>query len=247
MGRSSVHLAVLLAAAVLAILPSSALAQVSAGDASATSAYLHADYALARAEMKGLPAGIAAIEALAKKVRTECPGVLASAPKPAPGTLPSGTEAEISEEELEAVFSVAVSTEHAHRERFAHAVASLHWSNGVLTRLVHTYAADEVEKAAIPFPGLCADMRSWVASGYQTVSAGTERYLRTEAALAAKSGRAQATIKRVLRRYESPADERIAHAIISLERAEPPMLKEVLAAISKVGEALTTPAPASGS
>jgi hypothetical protein len=247
MGRSSFHLAVLVAAAVLAIFPCSALARVSAGDASATSAYLKADYASVSVEIKSFPTAIAAVEALATKVRAECPGVLANAPKPAPGTPPSASEAAISEEELDAVFAAAVRTERALRARFAHEVAALHWSSGAFTRLVHSHAIDEVEKAAVAPAELCADMRSWVASGYQSVSAGTERYLHMEAALTAKTERAETDIKRELRPYESPADKRVARKIDTLENAEPPMLKEFLAALGKVGEALVGSAPASGS
>jgi hypothetical protein len=242
--RSSVHSAALLAAAVLAVLPSSALAAPSSGDAGATSAYLQADYALARAEAKNFPTAIAAVEAFAKRMQAECPGVVANAPKPALGSAPSSSDEEISEEELDAVFDAAASTEHARRERFAREVAALHWSDGALTRFVHAHAADEAAKTATSPPDLCADMRSWVASGYQSVSAATERYLSLESALSKKAERAQAIIKRELPQFESPADKRVAHAIARLESAEPPMLKEFLAALSKVGEALSGPSPA---
>jgi hypothetical protein len=247
MGRFSVHLAVLVAAAVLAIFPCSALAQVGSGDATATRAYLEADYAFVRAEIKNFPTAIAAVEALATKVQAECPGVLANASKPAPGTPPSASEAAISEEELDAVFAAAVRTERARRARFAHEVAALRWSSGVFTRLVHSQAIDEVERAAVAPAALCADMRSWVAGGYQSVSAGTERYLHMEAALTAKAERAETDIKHELRAYESAADKRLARKIDTLEKAEPPMLKEFLAALGQVGEALVGSAPASGS
>ncbi|HTD09425.1 MAG TPA: hypothetical protein VK680_11075 [Solirubrobacteraceae bacterium] len=247
MGRFSVHSAALVAAAVLAILPCSALAQVSAGDVSATSAYLKADYASVRAEIQSFPTAIAAVEALATKVQAECPGVLANAPKPAPGTPPSASEAAISEEELEAVFAAAARTERARRARFAHEVAALHWSSSAFTRLVHSQAIDEVEKAAVAPAELCADMRSWLVSGYQSVSVGTERYLHMEAALTAKTERAETDIKRELRPYESAADKRVARKIDTLESAEPPMVKEFLAALGKVGEVLVGSAPASGS
>jgi hypothetical protein len=247
MGRYFVHSAVLVAAAVLAIFPCSALARVSSGDASATSAYLKADYAFVRAEIKSLPTAIAAVETLATKVQAECPGVLANAPKPAPGTSPSASEASISEEELDAVFAAAVRTEHASRVRLAHELATLRWSSGAFTRLVRAHAIDEVQKTAVAPANLCADMRAWVASSYQTVSAGTERYLQMEATLTAKTERAEDGIKRELRQYESAADKRVARKIDALENAEPPMLKEFLAARGKVGEALVGSAPASGS
>ncbi len=244
MGRSSVHLVVLLVAVLLTVSTNSALAAPSSGDAGATGAYLHADYALARAEAKNFPTAIAAVEAFAKRMQVECPGVVANAPKLALGTAPSGSDEEISEEELDAVFDAAASTEHVRRERFAHEVAALHWSDGTLTRFVHAHAVDEAAKTATSPPDLCTDMRSWVASGYQSVSTATERYLRLESALSKKAERAQAAIKRELPQFESPADKRVAHAIASLENAEPPMLKEFLAALGKVSEALSGPSPA---
>jgi hypothetical protein len=245
--RFCVHSAILVAAAVLAIFPCSARAQVGSGDATATNAYLKADYAAVRGEIKSFPTAIAAVEALATKVQAECFGVLADAPKPAPGTPPSASEAAISEEELDAVLAAAARTERARRARFAHEVAALHWGSGAFTRLVHSQAIDEVEEAAVAPAELCADMHSWVTSDYQSVSAGTERYLHMEAALTAKTERAETDIKRELRPYESAADKRVARKIDTLESAEPPMLKEFLAALGKVGEALVGSAPASGS
>jgi hypothetical protein len=248
MGRSGIPLAVLIAAVLLAVSSPAALAQASSSDASVTGAYLQAEYAVIRAEVKSFPVAVAAIEALAKKVQVECPGVLANAPKPASGTPPTGTTAEVSEEELDAVFGVAEATEYARRHRFAGIVARLRWSNRALTRLVHSQAAAETEKAAIPAPSLCADMSSWVASGYQAVSAGTERYLKLESALSAKTEGTSAAIMRKLVPYESPADKRIAKKVAGVENsAGPVLLKEFFVALGKVSEALVTPAPASGS
>ncbi|MGD1058972.1 MAG: hypothetical protein ABR992_16335 [Solirubrobacteraceae bacterium] len=248
MGRSSVHSVVLLAAVLLAVSSPAALAQVSSSDASATASYLHAQYAVVRGEVKSFPVAVAAIEALAKKVQMECPGVLANAPKPASGTPPSGTTAEVSEEEIDAVFGVAEATEYARRHRFAGIVARLRWSNRALTRLVHSQAAAEAEKASIPAPSLCADMRSWVSSGYQAVSASTQHYLKLESALSAKTEGTQDTITRKLASYESPNDKRIAKKLAGLENsAAPVLLKEFFAALGKVSEALVTPVPTTGS
>jgi hypothetical protein len=247
MGRSSVHAVAVLTAVLLAFSPCAALARVSSGDASATRAYLQADYAAARAEVKSFPAAIAAVDALGKHVQTGCPGVLANAPKPAPGVAPSSTAADVAEEELDAALGAAASAEQARRRDFARLVARLRWSSLALTRLVHSQAAEEAETAAIPPPSLCADMRSWVSSGYQAVSAGTERYLHLESALSAKIEGAEAAIKRKLASYESPADMRIARKLASLEKSSSrALLTKFFAAVGKLSEALVTPAPASG-
>jgi hypothetical protein len=245
MGRSSVHAAALLAAlltAALALLPGTAVAQVSPGDASATRAYLQADYTATRVELSDFPTSIAAVETLAVQVRSECPGVLANAPVPAHGAPPSPTAADLGEEQLDAVFGAAANTESARRRGFASLVARLRWSNAVLTRLVHEQADGEAELAATPPPSLCADMRSWVASGYQVVPAATSGYLRRESAISAKTEGKEAAIERKLVAYESPADKLIAHKLASLERSHlPALLKQLLAAAAKVSEALVTP------
>ncbi len=247
MGRSGVHSAALLAVLMmvaLAVLPSTAVAQVSPGDANATRAYLQADYAATRVELSDFPASIAAVEKLAVQVRAECPGVLANAPLPARGAPASPTTAALGEEELDAVLGAAANTESVRRHRFAGLVARLRWSSSALTRLVRAQANGEAERASIPPPSLCADMRSWVASGYQAVPAATNSYLQRESAISAKTDGKEATIKRKLAPYESPADKRIARKLASLEKSQlPALLKEVVAASAKVSEALVTPAP----
>jgi|HubBroStandDraft_2_1064218.scaffolds.fasta_scaffold00142_10 hypothetical protein len=246
MGRYSVHSAVAIAAALLAISPCAAQAQVSSGDASATQAYLQADYATTRAEVRGFPTAIAAVDALAEQVQMECPGVLANAPKLASGAVPSATTADAAEEELDAAFGAAERTERVRRRHLASLVARLHWSSRTLTRLAHSQTAAEAEKAAIGPPSLCADMRSWVASGYQAVSAGTERYVQLESALSAKTEGAEAAILRKLVPYESPADKRIVRKLASLQKTQLLALaRKFLAAVGKVSEALVGAAPAS--
>ena len=71
--RSRIHAAMTIAAIAMALSPSAAFAHVSRGDAVATRDYLQADLAQTRAEAAGLPAAIAAVEALrgrlARRVR----------------------------------------------------------------------------------------------------------------------------------------------------------------------------------
>jgi hypothetical protein len=227
--------------------PPAALAEVSPGDATATGAYLRLQLAETRASIGSLPRGIAAVEALSVRLRDECPGVLANAPKPTGETRASVTGLLIAAEESDAALGVAEHTEWIRARRFARAVAGLHWSNRALTRLVRAAAGEEAAKAVLPPPDLCADMSTWVSSGYQTVTAGTRSYLRREAALS-KNEDAQESILRRLARYETPSDRRIAHQITGLEKAAlPALLAKLIAALEEVSEALHTapPAPAS--
>jgi hypothetical protein len=246
--RSSISLVVVTAAALFVASPCSALANVSPGDASATRAYLQADYAATRAEVASFPAAIAAVEALAGRLTVECPGALANAPKPAQGERPSSSEILIAEEEEGAALGAGVDTEYARRRTLARTVSRLRWSSRALTRLVHSDAEAEVALAQLPVPDLCADIDTWVGSGYQTVAPATESYVRRESELSATTSGAEKAIASQLARYEDPSDKRIAHQIAKLDKTTLPAdVAELLTAMGKVAEALNTapsaPAP----
>jgi hypothetical protein len=243
MGRSAIW-GVAATAALLSLLSApAALAQVSAGDASAS--YLRADYATTRAGVKDFPAAIVAIEALATRLHAECPGVLANMPKPASGARPTASESEIALEETGAAFGVAEHAEYGRDRAFARAVSPLHWSDRALTRLVHSAAADEVQKAELPAPDLCADARAWVSSGYQIVSVATTAYVRRYATLSGETEGTEGKILHELARYESQPDRRIARQITDLEKsAASSDVAKVLTALDQVAEALQTGATA---
>jgi len=216
-----------------------ALAQVSADNAAATASYLHEDYATTRAEVKQIPAAIAAIEALATRLHAECPGVLANRPRPAPGVPLSASGLEIADEEADAAFGVAEHVEYGRDRAFARAVSHLHWSDRALTRLVHSGTADAVQQAALATPDLCADARAWVSSGYQTVSAATASYVHRCATLSGETEGVEAKIMHELTRYENQSDKHIARQIAHLKKsALSSDLAKVLAALGMVGEAL---------
>jgi hypothetical protein len=217
----------------------SASVSVSSTDASATHSYLHIVSAQTRAEVKGLHVGIVAIEAFAKTLQVKCPGVLASEPKLSPDEKPSSSAVMIAEEELSASTGVAEQTEYKRRRAFVRAVSPLRWSDRALTRLVHSYALGELAQAKLYTPDLCADVRAWVNSGYKSVSPGTESYLRRVAALSKRTSGVKEVIMRKLKRYESPADKRVAKQTAKLEEsAEHTLLPKILSALGKVGQAL---------
>ncbi|MGP0102333.1 MAG: hypothetical protein ACLPUT_12040 [Solirubrobacteraceae bacterium] len=239
MGPSSVRAATVIAAVLMALPAATAHAQASSGDASATRAYLQADLAETHAEVKGLPAAFAAIEALRGRLQAECPGVLADEPKPAAGAKSSASAIEISEELLAAVFGAAERTEYLHRRRFARTVSRLSWGDRALTRRVHSYAAAEVAEAQVPQPDLCADIRAWVSSGYQTVSADTSAYVQRMAKLSRETEGAEEAILHKLKSYESGADKHIARQITKLnQHGLQAVAPEILAALAKIAEVL---------
>lgn len=152
----------LLVVLVLGIAPATAFA--SPQDIAATHTYIEANYALARANVAGISPGQAQIEHLNSELAQECPGVGAGSPE---------TEASqpISHEVTVALWSLAYGADAAAIRTFTNTVGHLHWSNHAITRDAQMFARNLHELATLPLPGLCADVRSWKATGFQTVPA----------------------------------------------------------------------------
>jgi hypothetical protein len=222
------------------------------GDVAATQAYLKAKYIETHAEAAGVPAGLAAMEALGKKLNAECPGVLANAPHSAPGQQPSKSQLEISEEVLIVVLGTFERTEHSALARFAHVVGRLRWTNRAFTRLVRSYAAEQAAQSGLQPPDLCADLKAWVTSGYQTVSASTTQYLHRLNVISGmtvvnfnEGFSIEKIIARKLRPYEGRADKAIVRRIERVEAQSQHRFKaELLAVSAKASQALySTPPP----
>jgi hypothetical protein len=201
----------MLAIAFVAFSTASAGARVRHSDAAATGVYLKAHYIEVLATGTAYRAGIKAVEALAAKVQAECPGVLAAAPHPA---VQSRAELEVSEEVFAAVLRTPEHSEHAAIARFARSVRRLHWSNRNLTRLVHSFAVKRAAQSGLQPPNLCADLRAWAASGYQTPSSGTRSYVHRLSILGLSgvhlgAGGDEKAIARMLTRYENRLDRAI--------------------------------------
>jgi hypothetical protein len=242
MRRSCTCAAIVIATAVAWLSASAALAQASSADTSATHAYLQADLASSRVQVKAIPTALAAMTALAGRLQQECPGVLAGEPKLARGSSPSASALAIDEEQSAAVLGVAEHTELARLHAFAHAVAGLSWPSRSLTRLVRSSVAAEAAQAAVPPPALCADLRDWVASGYETVSAATTSYVQLESKLAHEDDRSEDILKE-LKPYEDAADKALVRQILAIEKhALQSLIPKVLIALAKITEVLHGPA-----
>ncbi len=159
-------------------------------DRAATRAYLEAQYAYDQSQLATAGAASAASQALAHTLASECPGVLAAAPRepfPEAGPEPRLSarergEANRHETQLGALraelsFAIALPALDADRQAalaYAHTVNSLRWSSPAVTALEHVQSSVlEAQLAANP-PPVCADMRAWAASGFQKLSAGTK-------------------------------------------------------------------------
>jgi hypothetical protein len=158
-------LGVLATLAALALGPASALA--GQGDVATTSAYLQANYRLVQLTA----AKIGPIEASLRSVRAQ---VLRECPMAAAGS-PQDTDSEqLSNEVIGAMVTASVHLVEARASReYVRTAARLTWSNGALTQAVHAYAHKALGLAALAPPTLCADVKSWAASGFHTLPAST--------------------------------------------------------------------------
>ena len=98
---------------------------------------------------------------------------------------PQDTDSEqLSNELVGAMTIAAIVPDVSAVAQFAHTVQGLHWSNGTLTRKVHSYAARLQTLSVLPAPNVCADVRAWVAGDYQTLPASSvefdRRYYKVE-------------------------------------------------------------------
>jgi hypothetical protein len=210
-------------------------------NAAATQAYLIATVSFEEAELADLPKSVAATEEAAARISGECPGVLAGAP-PAerepgiggvvglgppmpPGARPMGerTRQSRQREDLQQELSIALAAARMQPNREAAgallaALTPLKWSNPKITFLVHLILTEAREELDVAVPAVCADMKTWVASGYRTLSPASKEFAsRSEAllklAFEAFAVYSQARVQpfpKILAPYESASDEALA-------------------------------------
>jgi hypothetical protein len=161
----------LLAATIAFAAPSTA-AHPTPQDIRATHRYLQLDFRLIQTIAAGLPASLAAADQVATAFNSECPNVLAGAP--------TGSQlGQLGTEEVEVIGYTLIKPSDPAAVRFAQAISHLRWSNTRVTALVHALAAQDLAEANLAIPNLCADMKTWVASGYRTIPPDASRFLKT--------------------------------------------------------------------
>jgi hypothetical protein len=159
-GGSLLPLAVI--AASFAVVPTAA--QAAAGNAAATQAYLHANYALVRFARSHLATSEAEPLRVLAQVRQECPLAGAHSPQ-------SPESTEVSNEIIGAMVISAAQPDVQAIGAFIRSVSGLHWSSRGLTSAVRTYASDLKTILALGMPNLCADVKAWAADGYRALPA----------------------------------------------------------------------------
>lgn len=207
---------ILLAALVLAVAPSAALANPR--DAAATRTYIRANYALVRTARANLAAGEAALKGLVRQITGECPLAAAGSPQ-------NHDSEQLSDEVVGAMTLLVYRPDAAAMGAFAHAVGGLRWSNRRLTRTVSTYAAQLEGLTTLALPNVCGDVRAWAASGYRSLPASTAQFDQRYNAdafeaeevplrlLAPYESASEASLVRRTKRLEAPLAEAEANAV----------------------------------
>ncbi len=160
---------VVVLAALTALLAVPGLATAESPDAAATQKYIQANYALVAAGSSKLGAARAALRSVRARIEGECPRAAAESPQN-----PDSTE--LSNEIIGAMVTSAYRSDVPAGESFVRAAGGLRWSNRSLTNTIHSYVSKLKVMIALAPPNVCADIRSWVASGYQTLPATTVRF-----------------------------------------------------------------------
>jgi hypothetical protein len=199
MGRSTTMVAVLM----LGVAP--AAASATPRDIASTHAYIHANFALARASEARIGITQTSIERRTRQFGRECHDVGVGSPQ-------DEEAQQLSYEAVGAVWSISYGSNAGPIRAFARAVKPLRWSNAKLTRTAQAYAKSLRQLAALPMPDLCGDARAWRASGFQTVPATT---LRFDARVESIEG--HSIPARMLAPYEQAADRGILARTTRLE------------------------------
>ncbi|MFI4985617.1 MAG: hypothetical protein ACHP93_04560 [Solirubrobacterales bacterium] len=180
-------------------------ASAASQDVAATHAYIEANYALARASVALIGSVQAKVERLNGSLARECPhaGI---------GTPEVEASQPMSYEVAAALWSIAYGTAAGPIRTFVAATGRLHWSSHAIARAAASYARNLHEFSTLPLPNLCADVRSWKASGFQVVPAAALGLDRRAEAIELNT-----VPPRLLRPYESGADASTLARTMQLE------------------------------
>jgi hypothetical protein len=97
--------------------------------------------------------------------------------------------------------------------RFVKAAQGLHWSNSALTATVQAYVSHVRTLTELAAPDLCADVRTWSASGFKTLPASTESFVRRFMPAWVAAGE----LPGALMRYEPASTRALAARAVALE------------------------------
>ncbi|HTQ68232.1 MAG TPA: hypothetical protein VMI13_06025 [Solirubrobacteraceae bacterium] len=193
-------------------------------DEAVTSRYLRANYALVHTADEHVKQIEARLRELVAQIRRECPRVAAGSPK-------DGHSVELRSEVIGTIVVTVTHLDIPAGEAFLSAVRGLRWSSASLTRAVRGYASKVAHLISLPLPDICADVESWVHSGYTTLPSFTQPFDNEFLACWTTPG----FLPVALRRFESPGvrglvqrTEHDENAIVELESRAVNYLNQIL-------------------
>ncbi len=178
-----------------------------ARDRAATRTYLRASYRFVHIARANLATDQRDTEAFVQHTLAECPQAAAGSPQ-------NNESNEIGDEILGTMALVVYRPDDSAIEAFAHTVRDLRWGDRNLTRAVRAYAHKLEKLAVLPLANICADIRAWAASGFQTLPEGTVRF---NALYSAAEIEAEEVPLRLLAPYEDARDASLQRATKRLE------------------------------
>jgi hypothetical protein len=184
-------------------------AGAASGNAAATQAYLNASLVLLQSAQAKQGAAQAGLNSVLSTAKSECPRAAVASPQD-PNSEALSNEL-VGDLIVRATLPVAPAA-----NRFGRAVARLRWSNASLTRAIHTYATSLTTLAAMAPPNLCADVRSWVSSGFSALPASTPQFNERYKAVNVSVGE----LPQALARYERPSQAGLVRRIRTLEQSQ---------------------------
>jgi hypothetical protein len=166
----------------------------SQSDVSSTHTTLVAANSTLQSIIRTWPAMEASLHRLDRKFAAECPDVGAGSPQ-------SEAEQNLSYEVAGALWATGYHTDSRFAQEFIKAVSPLRWSDPAIGRVAHKFIKGLREMTSLQVPNLCADVRSWTASGYQTIPTSTLKFDRHVEAI-----EVEVPSPRILSAYIQPAD-----------------------------------------
>jgi hypothetical protein len=141
-------------------------APAAGSDVSATHAYIAADLKVVQFAAKKIPHGEATLRNVLARVRRECPRAGAGSPQNPESTM-------MSNEVIGLMVTSAVDTDLPSIREYVRTASRLRWSRGSINRTIQGYIKNVRTLTELHPPDLCADVRSWAASGYTKLPATT--------------------------------------------------------------------------
>ncbi len=181
-------------------LPACAVSAGVSSDATATSSYLAANYALVKSVSSQLPRSQSALLGLLAHVRQSCPSAAANSPQD-----PQSTQ--LSNELIGTMVLTGGNVDRQAVRAYVAKVRRLRWSNRAVNDQIRAHVADLQTLLSLKIPDICADVKSWASSGFKVLPARTVAFAATFIEGWVRPGNQPSQ----LARSEGPSQRALAH------------------------------------